>query len=252
MHVRTIASFGVLVLFPVLLSGEISQGAVVRTVRVAPDNKSAIVDVSNNSKKDISAYAIAYEITFPDGHRDKGERVVEYLQSIISAQQRLGAKWAGEGVFHPGETRNESFAFTKTPISGMNATVDVVIYTDDTAEIANQEAFNLLMSDRLATARADDIAAGILQTALTDTNDVHPLETARTKLQQVLTSGSISSLPAKASLQTLVENLQRIGETGKKNGWSVERVRESMKRMVAEKSSGKAVTLQHSQLRGRQ
>jgi hypothetical protein len=224
------------------------KGAEVRGVSFTPDGKSATVDVSNISAKDITAYGIAYDITFADGHHEKGERLVEYLPAFISSQQRLGHNWSGEGVFHPGESRKELFQFTdqKNPVSSMNATVDVVIYMDHTADVGNDEAFRVFMSDRTATAQAAKRAVSILQTALADQNDLHPLKTASTQLQQMMVNETPESLSARADVESLIKNLAAAQANGKLDQ------REYIKAYLAEKNQQLLVMLQHSQIRGQQ
>ncbi|HET8891123.1 MAG TPA: hypothetical protein VFQ41_19620 [Candidatus Angelobacter sp.] len=221
------------------------RGAEVRAVHFAPDNKSATVDIVNSSSKDISAYGVSYDITFADGHHEKGERLVEYLQSIISSQQRLGSQWSGEGVFHSGESRKELFEFSQgNAVSTLNATVDVVIYMDQTADVGNDDAFRMFVTDRTATAKAAEKAATILQTALADQTDLHPLKTASMQLHQMMVNEPPKSLPARADIEGLIRNMAAIQASGRSDE------RESMKACLAEKNQQKVTTLQHAQIRG--
>jgi hypothetical protein len=151
------------------------KGLEVRSMNVAPGNRSATVEVANISAKKITAYSLAYDITYADGHHQKGERMVEYLQGII---------FTGEGVFSPGETRQERFSFAQ-PAQSLTATVDVVIYMDQTAEIGNRAVFQTFLSDRNATAEMAKKASTILQDVLASNADLHPIQTAITKLQAV-------------------------------------------------------------------
>lgn len=225
------------------------EGAEVRTVTFAPNGNTATVDVANTSAKDITAYAIAYDLSYADGHHEKGERVVEYLQGIISSQERLGANWSGEGVFHPGETRKEVFLLSEPTkekrVLTMSAAVDVVIYMDQTADVGNDDAFNLLISDRSATARAAKEMSAILQNALANQSDPHPFGAASAKLRQ-LVKESTGSLPAKAEIQRLINNLAAVRASG-----AVDE-REYIRATIAKKNQQAIVTIQHAQVGGQQ
>jgi len=226
----------------------VTMGIEVRAVRLAPDNRSAVVDLTNRSTKDVSAYAIAYDLTFLDGHHEKGERVVEYLQGIIASQQALGTRWSGEGVFHPGDSREELFKFSQNAaVTGMTADVNVVIYMDQTADVRNEDAFNLLVSDRKATAQAAKTEASILEAAIDDESDLHPLQTAKTKLQAALTTGGPnSSLAAKAELEGVIDNLETMQKRSK--GYP----REELKAYVLRKNRQQLITTEHSLIRRQQ
>ena len=226
----------------------VTMGIEVRAVRLAPDNRSAVVDLTNRSTKDVSAYAIAYDLTFLDGHHEKGERVVEYLQGIIASQQALGTRWSGEGVFHPGDSREELFKFSQNAaVTGMKADVGVVIYMDQTADVGDEEAFNLLVSDRMATAQAAKTEASILEAAIDDKSDLHPLQTAKTKLQAALaTGGPNSSLAAKAELEGVIDNLETMQKRSKGDP------REELKAYVLRKDRQQLITTEHSLIRRQQ
>jgi hypothetical protein len=176
-------------------------------VRIAPDNQSAEVDLTNTSNKEISAYAIAYDIAYPDGHHDGGERLADYLPSIIASQQTLGQSQSTQGGIQPNETRQELFSSSpKKSLSILTAAVDVVIYMDRTADVRNEDMFNLLVSDRAATAKAAESEASILAAAAEDENDEHPLQTAKTKLQETLIAQPSGSL-AKGDIEAVIDNL---------------------------------------------
>lgn len=225
------------------------KGAEVRNVTFDSNTKSATVEVVNTSTKDITAYSIAYDISYRDGHHEKAERVVEYLQGIIASQQKLGVNWSGEGVFHPGETRKEVFQFggqTKdNHVLTVNAVVDVVIYMDQTAEVGNDEPFKLLISDRTATARAAKDMAAILENALADKSDLHPLRTVSIQLHH-LVKESTGSLPARAEIQSLIDNLAK----AQANGGTDER--KYITDTLAEKNQQAVLTVQQAQIRGQQ
>ena len=226
----------------------VTMGVEVRAVRLAPDSRSAVVDLTNTSTKDVSAYAFAYDLTFLDGHHEKGERLVEYLQGIIASQQALGTRWSGQGVFHPGDSREELFTMSQdAPVTGMTADVNVVIYMDQTADVRNEDAFNLLVSDRKATAQAAKTEASILEAAIDDESDLHPLQTAKTKLQAALTTGGPnSSLTAKAELEGVIDNLEAMQKRSKGNP------REELKAYVLRKNRQQLITTEHSLIRRQQ
>ena|SRR6185437_4814941 len=226
----------------------VTMGVEVRAVRLAPDSRSAVVDLTNTSTKDVSAYAFAYDLTFLDGHHEKGERLVEYLQGIIASQQALGTGWSGQGVFHPGDSREELLALSPdASVTGMTADVNVVIYMDQTADVGNDDAFNVFVSDRKATAQAAKTEATILEAAVDDESDLHPLQTAKAKLQAALTTaGPAGSGVAKGELEGTIHNLEIMQKRPKGN------LREELKAYALRKDQQHLITTEHSMIRRRQ
>lgn len=185
-------------------------GAEVKAIRFNEINSSATVDVVNTSMRDITAYGIAYTIKFQDGQSMQGERMVEYLQGIITAQSQRGAQWAGEGEFRPGESRQESFILRTrngSPAIGLDARVDVVIYSDRTADVQNEDVFQVFLSDRKTTGEVVASASNILRDALSNPADSHPLDTACAAIQRLLEPPP-ASVAAEGQLKMILGNLR--------------------------------------------
>lgn len=223
----------------------VTIGVEVRAVRMAPDIRSAVVDLTNRSRKDVSAYAFAYDLTFLDGHHETGERIVEYLQGIITSQQALETRWSGQGVFHPGESREELLTLSPdAPVTGMTADVNVVIYMDRTADVGNEDAFNVLVSDRKAIAQAAKTEANILEAVVDDESELHPLQTAKAKLQAALTTaGPAGSGVAKGELEGTIHNLEIMQKRSKGDP------REALKAYALRKDRQQLITTEHSVIR---
>lgn len=243
----SLAAISVIVAVAPLFAGQPApRGARVRDVTLAADNGAATVEVVNTSTKNITAYAISYDVTYADGHHEKGERIVEYLQGIISSQQRLGINWSGEGIFHSGEHRKEVMHFPSQTkgksIVAVNAEVDVVVYMDLTADIGNREAFASLISDRASTAKVAESIASILENALADQNDAHPLRTVRLRVGQMM--NSTVSPSTRAEIAGALRNFDAAQADGTMDE------REYIRIALAEKNEQAVMTDKHAQIKG--
>lgn len=218
---KTVPFFAVVLLLSLFAAGQVpdtkskGMGAEVKAIHFDAANGSATVEVVNTSSRDITAYGIAYTIRYSDGQSAQAERMVEYLQGIITAQTQRGASWTGEGEFHAGESRQENFILGANHGNlaiGLDARIDVVIYSDRTADVQNEQVFQVFVSDRKGTAQVVAKASAILRDALSDSANPHPLDTASVAIQHLLDQPP-DSVAAEGQLKMILGNLRLARES---------------------------------------
>ena len=188
-----------LLLFTVLLVFVSQQrasppiGAVVQTWHFDPQTHMVTATIVNISQKDITAYNISIKETYADGHVNTHELLCEYAGKMVLVEEFKGTpdeaeirKQLGDGLFHPGESRNELIP-VQPSLQNFEAIVDVVAYTDQTAEATNIDALQRLIEGRKASVASARMANEIIKAVLSDQNDADPIATAATKLQQRIT-----------------------------------------------------------------
>jgi hypothetical protein len=168
-------------------------GAVVQTWHYDPQTNLVTATVANVSHKDITAYNISIKETYADGHANSHELLCEYAGRDIFVQEHKGTadeanirKQFGDGLFHPGESRNELIP-VQPSLQNFEAVVDVVAYTDQTAEATNNDALQRLVEERKASAASTRMANEIIQAALANPNDADPAATAAKEIQDRIT-----------------------------------------------------------------
>jgi hypothetical protein len=168
-------------------------GAVVQTWHYDPHTNLVTATVVNTSHKDITAFNIAIKETYADGHVNSHELLEEYAGLIVFVQESKGIadeagirKQFGDGLFHPGEGRKEIIG-VQPGLQNFEAVVDVVAYTDQTAEATNNDALRRLLEERSASAASTRMANEIIQAALADQNDADPAATAAKEIQDRIT-----------------------------------------------------------------
>jgi hypothetical protein len=107
--------------------------------------------------------------------------LVEEVQG--TADEANIRKQFGDGLFHPGESRNEIFG-VQQGLNDFQAVVDVVAYADQTADVTNNDGLQRLLAHRKATVGSTQVADEIIKAALADPNDANPAATAATKIQE--------------------------------------------------------------------
>lgn len=100
------------------------------------------------SHKDATGYNIALEETYADGHVDEHELQVDFsgvrrfLESLKgNPEEARIRKEMGDGLFHPGEVREERI-HVQPGLKEFHAEVDVVAYADQTSEATNIVAYS--------------------------------------------------------------------------------------------------------------
>jgi hypothetical protein len=164
-------------------------GAVVQTWHYDPQSNMVTLKILNTSHKDITAFNIAIKETYANGRAEQHELLEELIGKIIAAKELQGTageesfrKRYGDGAFHPGELRDEPMP-VQPGLSDYQAVIDVVTYSDGTADSANDAALERIVDGRKASAASQKMASEIIKTALADPNDPDPAMTAARKIQ---------------------------------------------------------------------
>ena len=168
-------------------------GAVVQTWHYDPQTNLVTATVVNLSRKDITAYNISIKETYADGHVNTHELLCEFAGMMGFVQEFNGTrdeadirKRFGDGLFHPGGSRNEIVG-VQPGLQNFEAVIDVVAYTDQTAEATNDAALQRLLEGRKASVASTQMANQIIQAALADPKDADPAATAAKEIQDRIT-----------------------------------------------------------------
>ncbi|SRR6266849_10598008 len=138
--------------------------ATVKTLDLA--NSNATIEIVNTSDKDITAFSVFVDAVRASGPNEHSEEMLDYDPYLTSK---------GE-VLHPGATTEVSSTWVTAtnPILTVNAKVVAVVYSDQTAEVLDQEAFQRIVQHRMSAAHAVRKSADIIKVALADLTDNHP------------------------------------------------------------------------------
>lgn len=159
-------------------------GAAIQTWHYDPQTKVVTATVVNLSHKDITAYNISIKETYTDGHVNTHELLCEYAGKMVLVEEFKGTpdeaeirKQLGDGLLHPGESRDEIIG-VQPGLQNFEAVIDVVAYTDQTAETTNNAALQRLVEGRKASVASTQMANEIIKAALADPTDTDPAATA--------------------------------------------------------------------------
>jgi hypothetical protein len=151
-------------------------GAVVQSTDYDAAKGVTTVHILNSSHKEISALSLSLRVTFPDGTVSapgSSEFELDFLEGIIQ----------GKGGFAPGAVHNQEFPGQAGPVQ---ATVDMVAYSDGTADVTNDLAFRRLIANRKARVRALQKVDELLNNALADPAERHPSTKVAEELKAIL------------------------------------------------------------------
>ena len=175
-----------------------STGAIVETWKYDQETKMLSLKIVNTSGRDITAYNMAIILKFADGTTDAlpggiapSERMEEALGSVIMAQMNSDtALQQNAHGFAAGSTKYDSFP-TMKDVADVHAVVNVVIYSDCTAEVlpGGERAFKQLMAVRKAPLLAMQKVSEVAKKALADAVDPNPGVTAKAELKQLVLAG---------------------------------------------------------------
>ena len=170
-----------------------SIGAVVQTWHYDPQTNAVSATIVNTSHKDITGYNITLKETYANGGVRNHEMLCEFLGKIVLVEEFKGTvdealihQQLGDGVLHPGESRNEIFG-VQPNLKDFIAVVDVVAYADQTAEATNNDGLQRLLQERRVTVASARAANEIIKAALADPHDADPAATSAAKLQDRIT-----------------------------------------------------------------
>ena len=190
-----ILSLPVLCIVSVPALGQV-KGAEVQTWSYDPTHNPPLVTVKivNNSHKDMTAFNISIKETYANGHVYNHEVLEEFLGKMIAVKEAQGTaneanfrNYYGDGTLHPGAVWDEELP-VQPELTDYQAVVDVVTYTDGTAESTNDDALGRIIEERQATVDSQKIAIEIIKSALADANDSTPALTAAKKIQDRATT----------------------------------------------------------------
>jgi hypothetical protein len=145
------------------------------------------VSVSNDSGKDVTAYAIDFTAAYADSHEAFGG---EFLHDCGSIDSKKG------NCFHTGHA--DEFEHYSAPQAGgsplvrVDVRVGAVVFADSTSEVATEDAYARIRAHRSATAFALRKEVETLETVLAVTNEEHPGARGASVLRALL-SGHIDA-----------------------------------------------------------
>lgn len=151
----------------------------------------ATIQTTNTSQKDITGYVIKAVATYASGKTEGDEHSRDF-----------GPRTTYEefGLLRPGMSSQDLIHFTPREndrLRHVDAQVVVVIYADQTAEVADERAFENHMSTRQAAAKSLQQSVDILRTSLSDPGG-HPSGKAVELMKQAVLSGKASREPKNA------------------------------------------------------
>lgn len=160
------------------------------TAQIANLNASnvGVLRVTNNSQKDITAFTVAVRAVYASGYSHVDEKMVDFLPLMISKQVDLGIASPDEGVFHPGQTQEETVSFTvvpDNPIVRLETQVEVVAYADRTVQANNDDALGRLLGARKGSLLAKQETVTVLRKTLSNVVDSHPIASAASDIEQL-------------------------------------------------------------------
>lgn len=171
---RRIPYLAALLCMAVSLRGSPPIGAVIQGSHYDRTKQIATFELVNISHKDITAYSLLVRATFPDTTMGVWNYGGDFLPHIAQT---------GTGALAPGATFTVDVPVGQQQLQAVTATVDLVVYADDTADVLNQSMFETIVSGRKGRAAGLQKANELLQSALADPNDPHPSLTVAAKLK---------------------------------------------------------------------
>jgi len=164
-------------------------GAVVQTWNYDPVAKVLTLHVLNTSHKDITAYNISLTIKYADGTTAFAESTKDFsplMATMLEAGSDgyMRAKY-GNGTFAAGASRDDTFAGQPKDITDVTAILDVVAYSDSTADVQNERAFNRLVVMRRGRALAAQKVTEVIRQVLNDPKISNPSAAAAAELTRL-------------------------------------------------------------------
>ena len=189
--------------------------------RVQPDLNTGIVvlRVTNVSGKDISAFNLSLVASYSNGTRQTGERMVDLLPRIISKAEGAGnSDLPFEGSLRPGDATEETTSFAPiladgSKLSSVVAEADVVVFTDNTADVQNEAAFGRIVTFRKSSAAATEEAVKVMNRhRATARSEREAAAASAREIKQILVprAKADSSSSAGMQLAMIIEDLERI------------------------------------------
>jgi len=181
-------------------------GAEIQSSNYDPVRGVTTVRIANASHKEISALGLSLTVTFPSGKASTpgaSEFFLDFLGGIVQ----------GKGGFAPGAIHEEAFPGQAGPVQ---ATVDMVAYTDGTADVTNDLAFRTLIANRKAEVRALRKVDELSSNALADPAEQHPSARVAAELKGLLAAMDQQATPEEGAAAYGAELLRAIQDLNNK------------------------------------
>jgi hypothetical protein len=149
-------------------------GATIQTAHYDPQTKAITIRILNTSQRDITAYNITLAVTYADGTSGSSELATDFIGPMIHGRPGFTA-----GTSHD-EVTSETKAVTNT-----RPVLDVVVYSDQTAEVQNERAFKQLVARRQAKVLAHQKVNEVINQVLADPTVGDPGLAAATELKRL-------------------------------------------------------------------
>jgi hypothetical protein len=178
--------------------------------------------LDNVSGKDINAYNISIRFKFTDGSTNPfctdghpcspGEHMEVFAPPGIN----------GRPSFVAGTSRDDMLYLGDKEVSDVEAVPDLIIYTDDTAEVKNERAFKQIIAICKGELMAMQKVSQVIKQVLADPTVESPIDAAKTELTRIILAGvgkqHIPEEPEgneEMGLRNAIANLNNAGQASK-------------------------------------
>jgi hypothetical protein len=158
-------------------------GAVVQESRYDPAKGVATFSILNRSHKGITAVNLLVRVIRRDGTTITSGYGGDFLPYMVQA---IDEGLPDNGVFAAGTVFAMDVPLGQQEVQVASASVDVVVYADDTADVLNKQIFESIISARTGRILGMQKANELLENALADPNDPHPSVTAVAQIKKLL------------------------------------------------------------------
>lgn len=144
------------------------------------DKSTTTVHLLNSSDKEVTAFNLSVQQTLPDG---------KTFTPSAHTEDMLGAYLFKGKAFSPNSTFDVQIGKTLMQIPkpvDETLVVDVVIYSDGTAQVQNQDRFKDIMDQRTASFRTLEKVNDAIEKVLADPSDEHPTASVVARLKAML------------------------------------------------------------------
>src|SRR6267154_5401051 len=167
------------------------MGVVIESWRYDPVQKAVILHLVNQSHKDVTAFNISILEKYADGSTSyldgtpsdiHDHQLMEDMLGLVINTQLGVSPGSGKGTFAAGTGRDYPDLVGKD-VSGIDAIVDVVAYTDGTADVLdNGRAFRNLTAERKGSLLAMEKVTEVVKRVLADPMVSDPVSAALNEL----------------------------------------------------------------------
>jgi hypothetical protein len=149
------------------------MGVVVQNTEDNADKSFTTVHLLNISRKEVTAFSLSVNQTLPDG---------KTFTSSAQSYDLLGEYLSNGKAFSPDSTYDALVGRA----DGTSLVVDVVIYSDGTAQVQNQNRFKAMIDNRKVRFQALEEVDEAIEKVLADTTAEHPTASVVAQLKAVL------------------------------------------------------------------